>query len=189
MDKLPILLVPEDMTRDAMIRLEKLGLIHRLAPGNDAASPEAGDNLGRSIYESDPRFGGHKLIVATIDSPTLRYFGCHLDREDVWLIGKDSYRSLYFVFAIPLHAEFEKKAAGGLLTADDFICLRVRYNDPEASFFVVNKLVMHGEFVPPGAGQPPSFYVTESANLRIERASFGRHAIHVRDAGIEWVVG
>lgn len=189
MDKPPIRLVPEDMTRDAMLRMEKLGLIHRLAPGNDTADPVAGDNLGRSIYEGDAQFGGHKLIVATIDSPTLRYFGCHLDCEDVWLIGKDSYRPLYFVFAVPLRAEFERKAATGQLTAGDFICLRARYNDPEASFFVVNKLVMHGEFVPPGAGESPSFYVTEPTNLRIERGSFGPHSIAVRDAGDEWVVG
>ena len=184
-----ILLSPVDMDRDAMIRLEKLGLIHRLSPGNDTAGPVKGDNLGRSLYESDPRLGGHKLIVATIDSPTLRYFGCHVDCEDVWLIGSPDYRPLYFVFAIPLWDEFNRKAAAGSLTADDFICLRARYNDPEASFFVVNKLAVHGEFVPPGPGVSPSFYVTEPTNMRIEFASFGPHAIEVRDGGEAWTVG
>lgn len=189
MGKKSILLSPRDMNRDAMVSLEKLGLIHRLSPGNDTAGPASGDNLGRSIYESDPRFGGHKLIVATIDSPALRYFGCHLDCEDVWLIGMNSYRPLYFVFAIPLRDEFARRAGEGKLTAADFICLRARYNDPEASFFVVNKLVMHGEFVPSGTGPSPSFYVTEPTDMRIEAGSFGMHSIEVEDDGETWVVG
>ena len=184
-----ILLSPVDMDKNAMIRLEALGLIHRLSPGNDVATPQAGDNLGRSLYESDPALGGHKLIVATIDSPTLRYFGCHIDYEDVFLIGSPDCRPMYFVFAIPLQEEFRRRAEEGSLAADHFICLRARYNDPEASFFTVNKLVMHGEFVPPGHGVSPSFYVTEPTGMRIEPGSFGNHTLEVRDEDKSWIVG
>jgi hypothetical protein len=169
----PIVLQPVDMNRETMISLERKGLIRRIAPGADVAGPVDGANLGRSIYESDPRFGGHKLIVATVGATTLRHFGYHEDCEDVWLLGLDSWKPMYFVFGNCLAEEFGKKISEGTLSADDLVCLRVRYNDPEASFFAVNKYVPHGEFVVPRDAPDPSFYVTEPTNLRVCPLSFG----------------
>lgn len=174
---------PVEMNRDAMLCLEDKGLIHRIAPGNDVAGPVDGDNLGRSLYESDERFGGHKLIVATIGATTLRYFGYHEDNEDVYLLGLDSWRPLYFVVATCLADEFAKKAESGTLAPADLVCLRVCYNDPDASFFVMNKYVPHGEFTLPTAADAPSFYVTESTNLKIIPSSFGSHRVEMHGDG------
>lgn len=180
----PLLLHPVDMNRESMSMLEEKGMISRIAPGKDVAGPVDGTNLGRSLYESDERFGGHKLIVATIGATTLRYFGCHDDCEDVWLLGLDSWRPMYFVFATCLADEFAKKVAAGTLAASDLVCLRVRYNDPEASFFTVNKHVPHGEVVLPTEQPCPSFYVTESTNLEVIPVSFGDVAVEIHDNGV-----
>lgn len=176
-----IVMHPVDMTADVMASLEDKGLIHRIAPGKDVAGPVDGTNLGRSIYESDERFGGHKLIVATIGATTLRYFGCHDDNEDVFLLGLDSWRPLYFVVATCLVDEFAAKVKAGTLAAGDLVCLRVRYNDPEASLFVMKKHVPHGEFVIPTAAPAPSFYVTESTNLLVKPVSFGYTVVEMHD--------
>lgn len=184
MSKNLLILHPVDMTRETMIKLEDKGLIHRIAPGNDVAGPVNGDNLGRSLYESDPAFGGHKLIVATIDAPFLRYFGCHDDNEDVWFLGRDTWRPLYFVVATCFVDEFADKVAANRLRESDLVCLRVRYNDPEASFFVMNKNVPHGEFILPTPAPSPSFYVAESTDLQIRPVSFGSVVVQVHDGDV-----
>ncbi len=176
-----IVLRSTDMNRESMSMLEEKGLIHRIAPGKDSAGPVDGDNVGRSLYESDQRFGGHKLIVATIGATRLRYFGCHDDNEDVWMLGMDTWRPLYFVVATCLVDEFEDKVKTGTLAEQDLVCLRARYNDPEASFFTMKKLVPHGEFVIPTDAGAPSFYVTESANLAIRPISFGESVVEFHD--------
>ena len=183
-----LVLHPVDMNRENMARLEDKGLIHRIAPGKDVAGPVDGTNLGRSIYESEERFGGHKLIVATIGATVLRYFGCHDDCEDVWMLGQGSWRPLYFVVGTCQSDEFEAKVRAGTLSAADLVCLRARYNDPEASFFVMKKHVPHGEFVIPTAAPAPSFYVTESANLQIRPVSFGAYTVKVEDGTIRAIV-
>ncbi|MDR0362667.1 MAG: hypothetical protein LBJ46_08315 [Planctomycetota bacterium] len=170
-----------EMNRETMSALEGKGLIHRIAPGKDVAGPVDGTNLGRPIYETDGRFGGHKLIVATIGATTLRHFGYHEEGEDVWLLGLDSWRPLYFVFATCLVDEFREKVRAGALAETNLVCLRARYNDPEASFYVVNKHVPHGEFVVPTAEPAPSFYVTESAGLQVLPLAFGSCSVRVRD--------
>ncbi len=179
-----IVLQPVDMNRESMSMLEDKGLIHRIAPGKDVAGPVGDDNLGRSLYESEERFGGHKLIVATIGATKLRYFGCHDDNEDVWMLGLANWRPMYFVVATCLVDEFEAKAKDGLLTESDLVCLRARYNDPEASFFVMKKHVPHGEFVIPTIAAAPRFYVTESTNLVIRPVSFGQHVVEFHDQDI-----
>lgn len=183
-----IVLQPIDMNRVSMAMLEGRGLIHRLAPGRDVAGDADGDNLGRSLYESNARFGGHKLIVATIGATTLRHFGCHEDNEDVWMIGLDIWKPLYFVIAACLVDEFEEKIRAGTLEASDLVCLRVRYNDPEASFFIMKKNVPHGEFVVPTVDPAPSFYVTESTNLAIRPVSFGEHVVEFDNDGSGMIV-
>ncbi len=176
-----VVLRPVDMNRESMSMLEEKGLIHRIAPGKDIAGPVDGTNLGRSIYDSDERFGGHKLIVATIGATTLRYFGCHDDNEDVWMLGLPGRRPMYFVVGTCLVGEFAEKVRAGALAESDFVCLRVRYNDPEASFFVMKKHVPHGEFIIPTDAPNPSFYVTESANLAVIPVSLGDAVLECRD--------
>lgn len=179
-----LVLQPVDMNRETMSMLEDKGLIRRIIPGGDVAGPVDGDNLGRSLYESDERFGGHKLIVATIGATALRYFGCHDDNEDVWMLGLDCWRPMYFVVGTCLVDEFEEKVRRGSLSENDLVCLRVRYNDPEASFFVMKKHVPHGEFVIPVDAPAPSFYVTEAVNLAIRPISFGENNVEFHGDGV-----
>ena len=63
--------------------------------------------------------------------------------------------------------------------ADDFVCLRVKYNDPEVSFFVMLRDVPHGEAVADAPGRPASFYVTEPTDMGIDRTDFGEYELVV----------
>ncbi|MCC8180585.1 MAG: hypothetical protein LIP23_06730 [Planctomycetes bacterium] len=172
-----------------MMNLEAKGLIVRLAPGAHSAGEVGSDNVGKKLYQPDARYGAHMLQIATIGSPTLKYFGYHDAPEEVWMIGSDAARPLYFVIAVCMADSFRLKAAAGELEQSDFVCLRARYNDPESSFFIMNAGVPHGEFVLPGPADAPSFYVTEPENLAIQLIGFGSQTVAAAIDGNEIVVG
>ncbi len=72
------------------------------------------------------------------------------------------------------------KAHEGTLSAADFLAVRVKYNDPETSFFVMLKGVPHGEGISDAQGKPPSFYVTESIGLPNNVRDLGNYCLRVR---------
>jgi len=175
-----IVLEPVDPTPALMDKLQQSGLIIRLCPGAHELPAKPGETLGASIYESDPGFGPHKLITVTVNRPGLPGFGTHPDNEEFLMIGSPAARPLFLVIAWDRREELDRKALSGALSAADFVALRVRWNDPETSFFVMLKDTVHGECAAAGVAAAPSFYVTESRDLPLDR--FDLH-------GVELVVG
>ncbi len=165
-----------------MQHLEDKGLIYRLYPGHHDLDVPAGETGVRSIYECQEKFGPHKLIVVTVNRPGLPGFGSHPDVEDFILIGDPApdTKPLYLVIALCCQAELEQKINGQSLTDEDFITLRVKYNDPEVSFFSMAKDVPHGEGVAHCPGKAASFYVTEPRDLPLQLTNLG----YYRFAGI-----
>ena len=154
------------MTPKLMAHLEELGLIIRLRPGGHDLAAQPGETLGESIYESADRYGPHKLIAVTVNRAEFAAFGTHPDNEEFLLIGNPDSQPLYLAVALCLRPEFEARFTTGRLTAADFVMIECRYNDPEASFFLMLAGVHHGEAIVSVAGKPaPSFYVTESRDL------------------------
>lgn len=179
MEKTPIYLQPVEMTGELMASLEKKKLIYRLAPRHDDLEMARGTSGCRSIYEADPVYGGHKLIAVTVNDPDFKAFATHPDNEEFLLIGDPDSIPMYLAMSELGADELAEKGRAGTLSASDFITVRVRYNDPETSFFVMLKGVPHGEGIADVPGRPPSFYVTESIGLPNDVCDLGKYVLRV----------
>lgn len=172
-------LKPKDMNSETMDKLERMGLIYRLCPGNDELTAEKGQTSWKTIYECDTRYGPHKLIAVTVNRERFEAFGSHPDNEDFLLIGDPDTKPMFLLIALSSRNELEKKIKNNTLKEDDFILLKVKYNDPEVSFFSMLKDIPHGEASAPGEGKPGSFYVTESRDLNTDLINLGNYEIRI----------
>ncbi|MFB3883401.1 MAG: hypothetical protein ACE149_19210 [Armatimonadota bacterium] len=163
-----IALKPVEMTPELMEELEQRGLIIRLAPGRHELPAAVGENRWEAIYRSAERFGPHMLITVSVNATDILEFGTHGDNEEFLLLGSPAAKPLFLVIALCSQRETEAKAREGRLSAEDFVCLRVAFNDPEVSFFTMRAGVPHGEAVGAGEGRPASFYVAEPRDLETE---------------------
>ena len=177
----PIVLHPVDMTPEIMQMLEDKGLIIRLWPGRPPLPVTPGRSAVATLYASDPQYGPHKLIAVTVNSPRFRGFGCHFDNEEFLLIGNPAARPLYLVVGLCPQEELKRKVAAGQISAADFVLLRVRFNDPDVSFFTMLKGVSHCEASADGEGDAPSFFVTEPRDLQGEHMPLGEYELQVGD--------
>ena len=175
--KKQLTLKPVEMTPATMQALEDRRLIIRLCPNHHELPARPGETLGASIYESAAAWGPHKLITVTVNRCTFDAFGTHPDNEEFLLIGDPGTKPMYLAVCLHRKDELARKIAGHRLTPDDFVCLRVKYNDPEVSFFTMLADVPHGEAVADVDGRPASFYVTEPRDMGIEPTDFGGYEI------------
>ena len=153
------------MTPMTMEDLEKRNLILRLGPCRHELPSVWGQTLDHPVYDSHERFGPHRLLSVTVNRIPFVDFATHPDNEEFLLIGDPDTKPLYLVIALMYRKELEEKIHLDTLVADDFVCLRIRWNDPEVSFFTMLAGVPHGETVTTAEGHPPSFYVTEGRDL------------------------
>ncbi len=181
MDNQMIHLRPVPMTPDAMRDLEQRGLIIRLAPGQHELPANPGESLDETVYVSPQALGPHRLIAATINTTRFVWFGTHPGNEEFLLIGDESMKPLYLVVALCKAEDLAAKIAGGQLSPEDFVCLRVVYNDPEASFFTLVAGVPHGEAIGEGPGRLPSFYVTEPCDNDTDLTDLGGYELVIDD--------
>ncbi len=174
-------LQPTEMTAEVMDDLEKRGLIIRLYPGAHSANPGHNELASSVIYASDPQYGPHKLIVATINTLVPQpYFGTHDDNEEFILVGDPNTKPIYLIVARCKREALDEKILSHCLSADDFVALAVKYNDPEVSFFTMLKDVPHGEVTVDGPGVPGSFYVTEPRDIVIRSTNFGDYQVSMK---------
>ncbi len=171
---------PIDLTPEVAVDLEQSGLILRLAPRRHELPASPGENLWEPIYDSSEKFGPHRLITVSVNSTRLDDFGSHSDNEEFLLIGDDSMKPLYLVIALHKKRELDRRISQHDLAPEDFICLRLRYNDPEVSFFTMLADVPHGEAIGRGEGRPATFYVTEPRDLDTEITQFREYELRIR---------
>ncbi|HTB22338.1 MAG TPA: hypothetical protein VK914_06505 [bacterium] len=169
-----------EATPGLMRALEKEGLILWLAPGRHALKPPRGSSADKRIYSSDPSWGPHMLISVTCNRPDFPKFGSHPDNEDFLMLGEGVTRPLYLVIARLKKDALRKKIEKGTLGSRDFIALKIKFNDPATSFFTLLKDVPHGEAAAAGPGRAPSFYVTESRDLPLEKTDFRDYGLAVQ---------
>ena len=164
-------------TEKDMVSLEQIGAITRLLPPKDLTDVKEGTFGVRTIYKTDPEYGGHKLIYVIINR-TKSEVNSHPDNEDVLLINSGSpTKPLIFVFAKYPHQQMEQKIASATLNPEDFMALDIPFNDPRMSFFTVNKDFPHYEVTTSGPGQAPSFWVTEPTELPLVELSLSGYTI------------
>ncbi|MBC8011192.1 MAG: hypothetical protein H7067_13985 [Burkholderiales bacterium] len=178
--KTTLALAPVAMTPDLMADLETRGLILRLAPGRHELPSAPGTTLDRPIYKSAEKWGPHMLISVTVNRVPFTDFATHPDNEDFLLIGDPDTKLLYLVVALMRRPELAAKVAAGTLSAADFVCLNVKWNDPEVSFFTMLADVPHGEAITASEGRSPTFYVTEGRDLPNDLFDFGPYELAVR---------
>jgi hypothetical protein len=176
-----IQLRPVEMTTDLMADLEDRKLIIRLSPGHHDIPAKPGKTLDKVIYSSKEKYGPHMLIGVTVNNPNFSEFGTHPDNEEFLLIGNPDTKPLYLAIALQHKEALQQKIADKNLSAEDFVCLHIKYNDPEVSFFTMLADVPHGEATVEGEGELPSFYVTESKDLGQDMTDFGDYQIVVAD--------
>lgn len=178
-----ISLTPVEMTAELMQELEDKGLIIRLCPNHHELPVKPGETRGKPIYESSASYGPHKLLAVTVDRSTFAAFGTHPDNEEFLFIGDPETKPMYLVVSLHRDDVLARKIRAHELTSEDFVCLRVKYNDPEVSFFTMLAGVPHGEAVLNVEGRPASFYVTEPANMGIVFTAFGDYELSVAGEG------
>lgn len=176
-----IRLKPVEMTPKIMQRLEDKGLIHRLCPRHDETEVPNGETAVKTIYSSADKYGPHKLIAVTVNRSEFALFHTHPDNEELLAIGDPEAKPLYFVIALCSKEELEEKASNKTLTREDFMMLKVKYNDPAVSFFTIIKNVPHGEASTSRTGRPPSFYVAESRDLDIIKPNLKYYKLKIEE--------
>jgi hypothetical protein len=174
-----IYLRPVEMTGRVMDELEKKGLITRLCPGRHELGAGPGETLWKLLYEPKEGYGPHRLITVTVNREAFEGFGTHPDNEEFLLIGDRDTQPLYLAISFLGKAELAAKIAAGTVGAADFIALRIKYNDPELSFFVMRAGVPHGEAIVDTGKKPPSFYVTESLHLPLDLTGFDGYELKI----------
>jgi len=176
-----IRLKPVEMTSEIMQMLEGKGLIYRLCPGHDELRASKEETLVKTIYASDEKFGPHKLITVTVNRSEFAVFHTHPDSEEFLAIGDPNAKPLYLVMALCNKHELESRVKSKTLSENDFVTLKVKYNDPEVSFFTILKNIPHGEAASAKDGKPPSFYVTESRDLGVEMLLLGEYKLKLEE--------
>jgi hypothetical protein len=170
---------PVEMTGEVMEFLERRGLITRLCPNHDELAPPLGEIAWKMLYEPKEGYGPHKIISVTVNREEFAAFGVHPDNEEFWLIGDDDTQPMYLAISLISAEELGAKISAETLEASDFIALRVKYNDPTVSFFVMRENVPHGEAIVNAGKRPPSFYVTESRDLPLPLTDMGDYRLKV----------
>ena len=157
---------PVDMDEGIMSFLEEKGLIKRLLPGAFVEDAPFGSYIDVDVCISDAISGAHSVGCASYNIDYPEFFVSHSDHEEVYFIGAEDRKPLYVLFSLLLLDELNVKAADDTLCEDDFICLRVKFNDPMTSFFVINKDILHAEFIEPDCDKrPPTFYYSAGKSL------------------------
>jgi len=170
---------PVEMTPEVMDDLERRNLILRLCPGHHELPSKPGQTLAEPVYDSHERYGPHRLMSVTVNRVPFADFGTHPDNEDFILVGDPHTKPLYLAVALMRREQLDWKILTRQLSSEDFICLRVKYNDPEVSFFTMLAEVPHGEATVAGPGRSPSFYVTESRDVGEVITKFGDYELCV----------
>lgn len=177
-----IFLRPVNMTEEIMIFLEGRNCIKRLAPGKITKKADDGKTIGNEIYKSDVKYGSHMLLEVIVNRDELSEFGYHPDNEEFLLIGNEDVKPLYIVIALCTNEELEEKLRNQNIKDEDFITLKVKYNDPKVSFFTMLKGVPHGEVIANSFdGNPATFYVTEPSDMGIMKTEWHDYSYLILD--------
>lgn len=152
-------------TEEIMQMLEDIGIITRLKPGAHDLNVQYKESRHKSLYESDSRFGPHKLITVTINDDQINHLIYHNDNEDFMILDGHDKEALILTICLLDQRILTEKINNQSLSEKDFIALDIEANNPFISFFTMHKGYAHVETCGRVSDRPPSFYVTESRDL------------------------
>ena len=174
-----IIINPVEMTKEVMQKLEALSLIDCIYPSNKKHREKREIHGEKYIYQGNRDYGAHSLVFCSVDREEFSAFGHHNDNEDFLLLGGcDNEKDLYFMTALCDKDILNNKIKNHSLSADDFVCFKMKYNDPWLSFFVMRKNIPHGECTH-GSGKSATFYVTEGNGIDLVKTEFGDYTLKI----------
>ena len=171
----------QEMTPQLMAEMERLNLIIRLCQGHESFHARPGETTWREMYEPKEGFGPHRLIAIRVNREAFSAFGTHPDNEEFWCLGDPDTQPLYLAVSKLGVQALKEKIKSNTLVAEDFILLRIKYNDPDVSYFVMRAGVPHGEAIVDHKKKPAGFYVTESRDLPLDVTELGSYELRVAD--------
>jgi hypothetical protein len=148
--------------------LERRNLIRTLKPTKAVLNCKSKRGTLETIYSTSLKFGSHKLICIKPNLAKIK-LNSHPDNEDFIIINNTThkFRPLYIVVGLNKHRFLEEKAKNGNLIKDDFIFLRLKYNDPKTCIFTMLKDTPHCELTLRENGPTPVFFVAEPSRLKM----------------------
>ncbi len=158
-------------------KLSHKNIIKTFISGNEFINLEKDKFHINKKYSTSEKYGGHKLICVNfnISNINLNY---HLDNEDFILIQdkpKD-YMDLFLFISLLKKDDLIKKINKNKLSNDDFLIIKLKFNDPLLSFFTMKKETPHCELVKAdNSKKNPYFFVTEPNNLENKEINKGNY--------------
>jgi hypothetical protein len=173
-------LKPVTATGRIFAELEKRKLIRRLKATPKVLGAKSRKGAVSTIYSSSASNGTHKLICVRVNSPVLK-LNFHPDNEEFIILKstRARFKPLYIIIGLSKSAVLEAKAKRGKLNSDDFVALRLKYNDPSMSVFTMLKGTVHCEATSADKGIGPVFFVTEPSKLKMDRLRLQRCRLQI----------
>lgn len=159
--------------------LNKKNIITPFINNNDSIDLKKEDYDINERYRTSKEYGGHKLICVNynISEIILNY---HDENEDFILIQDKpfKYKDLYLFLSLLDKDSLIEKIKNKELANEDFIIIKLKFNDPKLSFFTMNKEIPHCELVKKDEPKKnPYFFVTEPSNLENKELKKGDYRI------------
>ncbi len=158
-----------DASYNVMAMLEDMKLINRFFPSKEMYNSIDDNDRIETEYISDPCYGSHKLICIRKNTTELN-LTAHPDNEEILLINPSEFKfkPLYFIIGLEKHLLLEEKIRTNTISPDNILAIKMKYNDPETSFFTVLRGTPHWEATCVGEGLAPVFFVTEPSDLKMD---------------------
>jgi len=179
-----ITLKPKDVTPSLLFILEKKGLIRTLWPTKKVLACRSEKGTVDTLYSSSPQYGSHKLICVRLHRLKTIKLTVHPDNEEfiIFNLTPKKFKPLCLVVGMHKFKTLEQKARKGILSENDFMVLRLRYNDPQTSFFIMLKETPHCEVSLPGKEESPIFFVTEPSRLKLHPLKLNGYRLRLSSA-------
>jgi hypothetical protein len=169
-------LKPVKCTRKIMDDLEKKKLIKLLRPTKKVLRAPARKGVVDAFYKAGRKSGPHMLmcIGKSESKPEMSY---HSECEEVLLIKQPEHKTkpLFLLIALEKYAKIKRKIDNNTLRSRDFMLIKLRYNDPEISFFTILKNTFHCELTSKTMGTSPYFFVTEPSLTVTEKIKMKKY--------------
>jgi hypothetical protein len=176
-----ILVRPRELGPAEARSLEEKGLVRFLRH----PEPSIRRGLARDYFKGEDFPADGKGFHSVTITYTEILLSSHPEGQDEIVFmwdGEAQARPLFFVFALYRREEYLPRLESGSLAAEDYLALRVPYNDPLWSSFVVPSGTVHCELTDRRSPEAiyPSFFVLEPVALQVRYTEEACHGLKLK---------
>jgi hypothetical protein len=141
--------------------------------------------LARDYFKGEDFLADKKGFHSVTITYTEIFLSSHPKGQDEIVFMWDPqphFRPLFFVFALHPREEYVRRLKSGSLGPEDYLALRVPYNDAWLSSFIVRSGTVHCELTDLRSTEAiyPSFFVLEALALQVRYTEEERHGLHLK---------